>query len=125
MRAHLRFPWFRFFRFGWGAIPGYLSLVGEGIIQAHGFHPSHIEEGNGVEFRHSEMFSGDATRVGPRLGRRSELVAGCWDYVCREMMGPDSLNLEKMGGSGIWQNAEILMAVGVTVEALTIRHPHP
>ena len=109
--------------FGWRASPGYFSLVGGAITLAHSNFAPRDSDRDGIEHFESQIFSGDAIFIEPTMGLRLANVVGCWEYVCRRILGSTSINLDKLTEEGDWQESQIILGFEVNVEELIIKPP--
>ena len=109
--------------FGWRASPAYFPSVGRGITLAHrDFCPTSKIRDGGQDFA-SLLFVDDAIFIEPRIGRRPEACVAFWEDVCREFLGGDSLNKDKLDEEGDWENTHILLGYEVNVNSSTVRLP--
>ena len=87
--------------FGWRGSTAHFSSVGRGITPAHrNFGPTSKMRDGRRGFT-SLLFVDAAIFIDPRIGRRPEGCVARWAGVCREFLGGDSLNEEKLLGQEI------------------------
>ena len=109
--------------FGWRASPGYFSRLGEGISTSHREYQSGHPERDGKDHFDPLLFVGDAIFIEPSLGHRQEMVVGCWEYICKKLLGASAVNDEKKDIEGSWQETHILLGFEVNVHMMEISLP--
>lgn len=109
--------------FGWRGSPAYFPQMGEAVTRAHQAYISSDEIRVGADFPTSQLFVDDAIFIEPNLGERKEQVVACWEYVCRQLLGSSSINMEKVHLEGSWQESHIILGFDINVDKLTIRLP--
>ena len=90
---------------------------------AHGrFAPRDVTR-DGAEHFESQIFADDAIFIEPQMGQRLENVVICWEHICCKILGPSSINRDKLDEEGRWQESHIISGFSVNVELLTIELP--
>ena len=111
------------FPFGWGGSPAYFSPIGEGVALTHQEYISSDKIRGGSDFFSSQLFVEDAIFIEPDLGRKKEKVIARWEYVCRQILGSTSANMDKAELGGARNTAHISLGFEIGANASAIRLP--